>query len=101
MCFTESVDGTSGCERPAEGDRDGHRMTFAGDPRWCARLADARARAVDRAGGEAQPDRVDFDPAYDPAGPIECEVCGGTMRYIAACKILCSNCGYRRDCSDP
>lgn len=47
------------------------------------------------------PDRVDFDPAFDPAGPIACEVCGGEMRYVAACKILCGNCGYRRDCSDP
>src|SRR5690606_38560072 len=47
------------------------------------------------------PDRVDFDPAYDPSAPIEYEVCGGEMRYIAACKILCGNCGYRRDCSDP
>lgn len=64
------------------------------DPRWCARLASARqqARSVDRA---------DFDPDYDPAAPIECEVCGSEMRYIAACKILCSNCGYKRDCSDP
>jgi hypothetical protein len=46
-------------------------------------------------------DRADFDPRYDPEAPIECEVCGSVMRYVAACKILCSNCGYRRDCSDP
>lgn len=54
---------------------------------------------------EAEPspivDRADFDPAYDPRAPIECEVCGAVMHYIAACKILCANCGYRRDCSDP
>lgn len=75
-------------------------MTAGGDPRWCARLAEARER-VTRSKPEPAPDRVDFDPGYDPEAPIECEVCGGTMRYIAACKILCSNCGYRRDCSDP
>ena len=71
------------------------------DPRWCARKAQSEADP-ERAGG-ALPiaDRADFDPTYDPAAPIECEVCGGTMRYIAACKILCDNCGYRRDCSDP
>lgn len=46
-------------------------------------------------------DRADFDPAYDPSAPISCEVCGSEMHYIAACKILCPNCGYRRDCSDP
>jgi hypothetical protein len=75
-------------------------MRPGGDPRWCARLAEARARGAD-SNTEPAPDRVDFDPRYDPEAPIECEVCGGTMRYIAACKILCSNCGYRRDCSDP
>jgi hypothetical protein len=65
------------------------------DPSWCARL---RAAA---SGLPAIVDRADFDPAYDPSGPIECEMCGSEMRYIAACKILCGNCGYRRDCSDP
>lgn len=72
----------------------------ANDPRWCARLAHAK-QAADVTDTRTPPDRVDFDPAYDPAAPIECEVCGGQMRYVAACKILCANCGYRRDCSDP
>jgi hypothetical protein len=71
------------------------------DPRWCARLAEARLRAERPVSPAPAPDRVDFDPEFDPDAPIECEVCGGTMHYIAACKILCSNCGYRRDCSDP
>lgn len=30
----------------------------------------------------------------------ECEVCGYGM-YGLHCKIICPNCGYRRDCSDP
>lgn len=30
----------------------------------------------------------------------ECEVCGGEM-YGLHCKLVCPNCGYRRDCSDP
>lgn len=80
-------------------------MALENDPRWCARLAASRrSLSSDSDGGQRGdrlPDRADFDPAYDPAAPIECEVCGSTMRYIAACKILCSNCGYRRDCSDP
>lgn len=66
------------------------------DPRWCARL---------RSGASSRPprvvDRADFDPTYDPAAPIVCEICGGEMRYTAACKIMCGVCGYRRDCSDP
>lgn len=29
-----------------------------------------------------------------------CELCGGPT-YERHCKIVCLNCGYRRDCSDP
>lgn len=46
-------------------------------------------------------DRADFDPTYDPDAPIVCDVCGGIMHYTSSCKILCSNCGYMRDCADP
>jgi len=72
-------------------------MTF-NDPRWCVRIASASMR---RAETPTLADRADFDPSYDPSLPIICEICGSMMRYIAACKILCGNCGYRRDCSDP
>jgi rubrerythrin len=34
-----------------------------------------------------------------PSGE-ECEVCGTEM-YGLHCKLVCPNCGYRRDCSDP
>jgi len=30
----------------------------------------------------------------------ECEACG-TVMYGLHCKIVCPNCGYKRDCSDP
>jgi ribosomal protein L37E len=30
----------------------------------------------------------------------ECELCG-TVMYDHSCKIVCPNCGYKRDCSDP
>ena len=46
-------------------------------------------------------DRADYDPDYDPAQPVDCEVCGGSMDYTASCKLRCSRCGYMRDCSDP
>lgn len=77
------------------------------DPRWCALLRPRPpARAASSAPPEvpaapSEPDRVDFDPAYDPRAPIGCEVCGFRMHYTGACKILCANCGYKRDCSDP
>lgn len=30
----------------------------------------------------------------------ECEACGAEM-YGLQCKLVCPNCGYKRDCSDP
>lgn len=33
-------------------------------------------------------------------GVQECEACGVEM-YGLHCKLVCPNCGYRRDCSDP
>ena len=35
----------------------------------------------------------------EPSGEA-CEVCGAQM-YGLHCKLVCPNCGYRRDCSDP
>ena len=34
-----------------------------------------------------------------PSGE-ECEICGTEM-FGLQCKLVCPNCGYRRDCSDP
>lgn len=33
-------------------------------------------------------------------GREECELCGSEM-FGLHCKLICANCGYRRDCSDP
>ncbi len=30
----------------------------------------------------------------------DCELCGSEM-FGLHCKLICPNCGYRRDCSDP
>jgi hypothetical protein len=76
------------------------------DPRWCALLrgpvreAQRQSRPASAAPAR-EVDRADFDPAYRPDAPITCELCGFEMRYTAACKLACSNCGYKRDCSDP
>jgi hypothetical protein len=35
-----------------------------------------------------------------PASGEECELCGAEM-FGLHCKLVCPNCGYRRDCSDP
>lgn len=49
-----------------------------------------------------------FVPAPDPrpteppdhTASVVCELCGGPV-LDRHCKILCLNCGYQRDCSDP
>jgi hypothetical protein len=42
---------------------------------------------------EQSPERV------EPSGE-DCELCGVEM-FGLHCKLVCPNCGYRRDCSDP
>lgn len=40
-------------------------------------------------------------PAPEPDAPrIVCERCG-TVMFDRHCKVVCPNCGYLRDCSDP
>jgi hypothetical protein len=43
--------------------------------------------------------RLQAEEALRPSGE-ECEMCGIEM-YRLHCKLICPNCGYRRDCSDP
>jgi len=82
------------------------------DPSWCARINAHRrprpeppARAADASASD-----VGSGDARSPAGspfrlrevPREhvCECCG-TVMFDHNCKIVCPNCGYKRDCSDP
>lgn len=44
---------------------------------------------------------IGADPAEHPSVPAVCEICGSVMEYTASCKLVCRNCGYTRDCSDP
>jgi hypothetical protein len=46
---------------------------------------------------QTQQERAPETP--QPAGE-ECEICGTEM-FGLHCKLVCPNCGYRRDCSDP
>jgi hypothetical protein len=48
---------------------------------------------------EEQTQQAQTSEALQPAGE-DCEVCGTEM-YGLHCKLVCPNCGYRRDCSDP
>ena len=49
--------------------------------------------------GSARPARQ--PPIDDPTGDyLTCEICGQRTSE-RHCKIVCPNCGYTRDCSDP
>ncbi len=52
---------------------------------------------MDGAAPERTPERA--PEALEPSGE-DCEACG-TQMYGLHCKLVCPNCGYRRDCSDP
>ena len=92
------------------------------DPSWCARINAHRAPppAPEPAPTPAPPSSAAAEsspstprtppsrsaPAASPFTPRqtptrhECELCG-TVMYDHNCKIVCPNCGYKRDCSDP
>ena len=65
------------------------------DPSWCARLHAARVQPASAALPAGSPYRqIEVPTVHD------CECCGVRM-YDHNCKIVCPNCGYKRDCSDP
>lgn len=68
------------------------------DPSWCARLH-ARPAPSAEAAPEPRPSAPLFVKREIPS-VHECELCGSVM-YDHNCKIVCPNCGYKRDCSDP
>lgn len=74
-------------------------MTHHHDPSWCARL---HARPAPPSGPAPQP-RPAPAPLFQKReipSVHECELCG-TVMFDHNCKIVCPNCGYKRDCSDP
>jgi hypothetical protein len=73
---------TDGAERP------GPEGPSRGDQEW------GDARAADESGVGVPPG----DEADRHAAP--CEICGAPV-IERHCKIVCLNCGYTRDCSDP
>ena len=74
-------------------------MSFI-DPSWCARINAHRHEPTEPAAPPAAP--ASGSPYRLREVPKEhvCECCG-TVMYDHSCKIVCPNCGYKRDCSDP
>jgi ribosomal protein S27AE len=71
------------------------------DPSWCARINARPAPPPEPAPPHdpAPPPQPPFRPRVVPKEHV-CEICG-TLMYDHNCKIVCPNCGYKRDCSDP
>ncbi len=62
------------------------------------RRASADVKAAElRAGVDARPG---FEPVYSPKDDTICWLCGGPV-FKRHCKIVCTVCGFMRDCSDP
>ena len=84
------------------------------DPSWCARINAHRRPAEPAAAPPPPRQQPDPEPPASAPAPAEpwpfklreipaehvCERCG-TVMYDHNCKIVCPNCGYKRDCSDP
>jgi hypothetical protein len=68
------------------------------DPSWCARINAWRAH-TEPTPGPALPLGSPYVKVEVPDRHF-CELCGVEM-YDHNCKIVCPNCGYKRDCSDP
>jgi hypothetical protein len=69
------------------------------DPSWCARINARPAEPPPRPEPPPPPAQPLFQPREVPKEHV-CELCG-TVMYDHSCKIVCPNCGYKRDCSDP
>jgi transposase len=59
----------------------------------------SRTGSTRREMGEVSEQQGQTEEVLQPSGE-DCEVCGAEM-YGLHCKLICPNCGYRRDCSDP
>jgi ribosomal protein L37E len=64
------------------------------DPSWCARINSHKAEPAPSAAAPPPFRKREIPTEHD------CECCG-TRMFDHNCKIICPNCGYKRDCSDP
>ena len=74
-----------------DGDFQGYEATFYGPNGQIER--ETHRHRQDAAPG-------DFQPVYQPADDTYCWLCGGEVSK-RHCKIICRQCGFTRDCSDP
>ncbi len=72
-------------------------MSQGPDPSWCARI---NARPQPPVPPSARPAPPPAFQKREPPTHHVCDLCGAPM-FDHNCKIVCPNCGYKRDCSDP
>jgi len=83
-----------------EGTRIPRRSLVAGVPGAVKKTLEGNAARWVEGGGAHY---VELSRAYRAAGigrSLRCDLCGGPM-LERHCKLVCQNCGYQRDCSDP
>jgi carbonic anhydrase/acetyltransferase-like protein (isoleucine patch superfamily) len=84
-----------------EGERIADRSLVAGVPARVKKRLEGSAAAWVARGGRHY---VELSRAYLKeswqATTLRCELCGGPV-LDRHCKVVCLNCGYQRDCSDP
>ncbi len=83
-----------------EGSRIPPRSLVAGVPAKVKKTLEGNAARWIEGGGSHY---VELSRAYLAEGigqSLRCDLCGGPM-LDRHCKLVCQNCGYQRDCSDP
>jgi glycine oxidase len=75
---------------------EGQTPDFALEPFAAVRFAGSAPRPA----AERFPVRQAAARRDTLAGPFQCDVCAAVM-YERHCRIICPECGYQRDCSDP
>lgn len=61
---------------------------------------DERDPAAERSRAERDRPRGRAMPKTEATPGLTCELCGGPV-LDRHCKVVCLNCGFQRDCSDP
>ncbi len=74
-----------------DGDFQGYEATFYGTEGQIERQQYWHSESAAPSG---------VQPAYQPADDTNCWLCGGAVNK-RHCKIICLQCGFTRDCSDP
>lgn len=83
---------------PGDSGAGGDGGAGANESAWTGRDAPDGAAPGDRPEETDPPHRRPSEPGSGT--PVACDLCGAPMLEVH-CKLVCTRCGYQRDCSDP